>query len=256
MPLENEKDVQLLKNRYMDLATKAYRQNIFTFTSFLGITEQSVFYEMERDVNFVPYAIDGGNEQCERKIIRFGSPQLLGYEEEYPITCIRIRPLLKKFSDELGHRDYLGAILNLGIDRSTIGDIVPKENEGFMFCTKSIAPFIMENLDKIKHTHVACEEYQGELQYIRQEGENMSLTVAATRIDAILSGVYNMSRGKSLELFQSGIVYLNGRLCENNSQPLKPGDVVNVRGKGKFYDEGISYTTKNGKQSLNLTIYR
>ncbi len=37
MALENEKDIIQLKNRLQDLAERAYAQNLFTFTGFLGL---------------------------------------------------------------------------------------------------------------------------------------------------------------------------------------------------------------------------
>ena len=64
----------------------------------------------------------GGNVYAERKIVVF-KPIEVYYEEDVPITLLKIEPLNKKYADTLNHRDYLGAILNLGIDRSKIGDI-------------------------------------------------------------------------------------------------------------------------------------
>ena len=133
MPIESKYDEKQIKNRFLELAKRSYEQNMYTFTGFLGLTEQSLFWDAERDVAFAGYTLDGGNTICDRKVIRFGNKDELGYEEEFPIVCIKITPLIKKFSDEFSHRDFLGAIMNLGIDRSTIGDIFIKENEGYVY---------------------------------------------------------------------------------------------------------------------------
>lgn len=82
-------------------------------------------------MKFAGITLYGGREEAERKILRFGSEAELGYEQPFPICCIRIRPLSAKFADKLSHRDYLGALMNLGIERSTIGDILPGEGEAF-----------------------------------------------------------------------------------------------------------------------------
>ena len=138
----------------MELAKRSYEQNNYCFTGFLGLTEQSLFWETEREISFAGYTLEGGNPNCDRKIVRFGNTSEFGYEEEFPIVCIRITPLIKKFSDEFSHRDFLGAIMNLGIDRSTIGEIFLEENEGYVYCLENIAYYIVENLDKVKHTHI------------------------------------------------------------------------------------------------------
>ena len=112
MSVENEKEIQQLKNRIRELADKSYNQNQYTFTGFLGLAEQDALWQVEREVKFAGITLYGGREEAERKILRFGSEAELGYEQPFPICCIRIRPLSAKFADKLSHRDYLGALLN------------------------------------------------------------------------------------------------------------------------------------------------
>ena len=168
----------------------------------------------------------------------------------------QIGELAKKFSDEFSHRDFLGAIMNLGIDRSTIGDIFILENEGYVFCQKSIVEYIVENLDKVRHTHIKCERVLEPLRFYKDEGKALEITVTSDRIDVVLSGVYHVSRSESLSYFEKGIVYVNGRLCTSNAKPLKEKDVVNVRGKGKFLYEGVVYTTKKDKCRIKIQLFR
>ena len=139
MPIENKYDEKQIKNRFLELAKRSYEQNMYTFTGFLGLTEQALFWEVEREVLSVGYTLEGGNSLCDRKVIRFGKLEDLGYEETFPIVCIKITPLIKKFSDDFSHRDFLGALMNLGIERSTIGDIFIQENEGYVYCLESIS---------------------------------------------------------------------------------------------------------------------
>lgn len=120
MSVENEKEIQQLKNRIRELADKSYNQNQYTFTGFLGLAEQDALWQVEREVKFAGITLYGGREEAERKLLRFGSEAELGYEQPFPICCIRIRPLSAKFADKLSHRDYLGALMNLGIERSTM----------------------------------------------------------------------------------------------------------------------------------------
>jgi len=93
MSVENEKEIQQLKNRIRELADKSYNQNQYTFTGFLGLAEQDALWQVEREVKFAGITLYGGREEAERKLLRFGSEAELGYEQPFPICCIRIRPL-------------------------------------------------------------------------------------------------------------------------------------------------------------------
>lgn len=75
----------------------------------------------------------GGVDGCERQILRFGDEESLGYDAGFPICCIEIKPLIEKFADALTHRDYLGALMHLGIERSTLGDIMIRDKTAYLF---------------------------------------------------------------------------------------------------------------------------
>lgn len=260
MAVDTEKDLQQLKNRFRELADKSYHQNIYTFSGFLGLAEQDIFWQMERELQYAGCRMQGApfqeNDHTDRKVLRFGNPAEFGYEEDFPIVCIHMKPLLSKFADSFSHRDFLGALMNLGIDRSTLGDIQVGEREGYLYCLESIAEFICENLDKVKHTNIRCEivEEAGELP--EEKPESMEVLVSAERIDAVVAKVYNISRTESISMFRDKKVYVNGRLMENNSRVLKAGEAVNVRGYGKFLYEGVNYETKKGKLCLRVLVFR
>ena len=83
----------------------------------------------------------------------------------------------------------------------------------------------------------------------------MEVTVVSARIDAVISKVYNLSRTQSVELFRTGKIFLNGRICENNSCYLKGNDAVTVRGFGKFIYQGTERETRKGKLSVGILIF-
>lgn len=256
MAMENEKEIQQLKNRFRDLADKAYTQNMFTFTGFLGLAEQDVFWQIERELGHVGCSLFGGSENSDRKMIRFGSEKELGYEVPFPIVCIHIQPLIRKFADNLSHRDFLGALMNLGIERSTIGDIKVGDKEAYLFCMDSIAEFICGNLEQIKHTHVKCSVTANYEEIPQEEPERCMVQVSSLRIDAVIAKIYGKSRSECLELFRTGKVFVDGRLCENNSRILKAGETVNARGYGKFVLGGEVKETRKGKLSVYADVYR
>lgn len=256
MALGNEKDIIQLKNRLQDLADRAYVQNLYTFTGFLGLGEQDVFWQQESKLRYAGYTLDGGFESAERVVIRFGNGEELGYEVPFPIVCVHIVPLSVKFAEALSHRDFLGALMNLGVDRNTMGDIKAGEKEAYLFCLDSIAGFICENLSQVRHTHVKCEVTDTCQMTLQEEPELVTVQVQSLRVDAVLAKVYSLSREKSLDLFRAGKVFVGGRLCENNSRLLKPGETVNARGYGKFTLQGEPRETKKGKLSVETAVYR
>ena len=256
MALESQKEEQQLKNRIKDLADKSFKQGIYTFSGFLGLSEQDVFWRMESELKYVSYKLWGGTESSERKILRFGSEEDLGYEETYPCVCIHIEPVAIKYAESLSHRDYLGALMNLGIERGTLGDIKTGEKDAYLFCLDTIAEYICTNLEKVRHTVVKCNMVTEIEDMPRDIPQSREVLLPSLRLDVCLAKVYNQSRSDILDQFQAGKVYVNGRLCENNSRTLKEGDVINLRGFGKFIYSGVQYETKKGKISAEVKLFR
>ncbi len=254
--MEGEKEIKQLEKRLGELAERSSRQNIYTFTGFLGMAELDVFHCMERELSYAHPVLFGGSEEAERLVIRFGDPGELGYEEAFPITLLKIEPLMQKYADTLGHRDFLGALMNLGIERSTLGDIFIKDNNGYLFCLDSIAEFIMEELRRIRHTDVKCSRAEPDKVLEKREKVRQNLTVSSERADVVIASLYHLSRTQSMDFFRARKIFINGRLCENNSCSLKTGDVVTVRGKGKFFYDGADRETKKGKLSVGVLLYQ
>ena len=256
---ETEKELQQKKKRFRELAEKSYMQNIYCFTGFLGMAQLDAFYQMEREISHVSYRLFGGHEGCERQMIRFGSPEMLGYEEAFPIVCIHIKPLAERFAEDLGHRDILGACMNLGIERGTMGDIICRSGEkgkdGYLYCTEAIAPYVAENLTRIRHTDVSCSLCQEGVSLPGPELTTREYQTASERVDGVIAKVYRLSREKSLLLFREKRVFVDGRLRENGSSLLKADEVVSVRGFGKFIYRGMTHQTRKGKYNIRVEIY-
>lgn len=255
MPLTSEKDLQQLKNRLLELAEKSYSRGIYTYTPFLGLSEQQVFHAVAREAAYAGYGMEGGAALCERKLIRFGNPEKLGYDEPYPIAHIEISPVTPKFAEALTHRDFLGAVMNLGIERGTIGDIFIQEKGAVLFCHENIAGYIIDNLNQVKHTNVRCCIPEGEVKLKGAEPRIVYITVASVRIDGVVAKIYNISRNDSQELFRAGKIFVNGILVENTSYQLKEADAVTVRGYGKFVYYGQIGTSKKGKDRVKAGIF-
>ena len=245
---------EFLQKRFVDLANQSYRNNIYTFTGFLSASEQDLFFRTLPQIGQISYTLFGGVEGCERQMLRFGSEDQLGYEEEFPICCVEIRPSAPKFADKLSHRDFLGALMNLGIERSTLGDIFIVDKTGYVFCHEKVADYMLANVDRIRHTSVKCKLLRKAPEAVKPTLKEEHLIISSERLDVVVAKLFHLSRSQSLLLFREKKVFVNGRCMENNSGVCKAGDVVSVRGYGKFIYGGCIHETKKG--NLNITLER
>lgn len=251
---ESEKELAQLKKRFAELADRSWRQNLFTFTGFLSPAEQDALWEVQgRTGAYV--CLEGGMEHAERQMARFGDPEQIGYVEPFPIVCLRAEPLQEKFADDLTHRDFLGAVMHLGIDRATLGDIVMDQKAAFLFCIETMAPYLEENLTRVRHTDVRCKKADTTQRFPERELAPKEENVASLRCDGIVAAVWHLSRSQSQELFKQKKIFVNGRQRENGSDALKDGDVVSVRGYGKFIFRGERRTTKKGKLVVGFDLF-
>lgn len=252
--MSKDKEELLLRKRIMELAKVADRKGMATYTDFLNLNEISIFKSMNNELPYINYQLYGGYEGAERNVICFYGDESVKAFSSY-ITCIRIKPLNKKFSDDLTHRDFLGAIMNLGLERSKIGDILVKEKEGYIFCLYGISSFIIDNLEKVKHTSIQCERMNEEAPEVRPSFKEIRGTVSSPRLDSIIALAFGSSRSSMLSLISSGNVFVDGRLVESNSYVLKEGETVSVRGHGKFIYKELQSQTKKGRYYCLILKY-
>ena len=247
-------DEQLLYKRLIELSNRAYQNNIYCFSDFLSLSQQEILYQAARDKAFAPiqYELFGGYENCERQMARFGSEADFGYEVDFPIKCIKVEPLAKKFAKEYTHRDYLGSLMSLGIDRKKFGDIFVDGMDAYMYVDDSTADYLLENFVSVGRNAVKCSFSELPDSYKKAALKEVTIQVASPRADAVISKVYNLSRKDTIPYFTEKKVSVNGHIVENNDKLLAAGDTVSVRGFGKFNLISEGGLSKKGK--LNLTV--
>lgn len=228
-------DGSKLKRRLEELEERAYNTGVAQTSRFLNIAEQGVAREAVSCVR-----LEGGYEGAERRIAVFGET------EELPIVCVKIAPVSAKFSDELAHRDFLGALMGLGIKREMLGDIVLIGGAGYLFCLEDIAPVIVDELHEVKRTTVRCELASLPDDAARI-GEEKSLVVSSERLDAVIAAVYRLPRSEAKECCEKGLVYVDSRLVVKAGAELNEGARVTLRGRGRFTFLGIERETKKGR---------
>lgn len=248
------KEEHFLKNRFLELAGIAYERNIYTYTDFLNINEISILNSFINQLPPVNLILSGGNPYAERKIASF-SPIDVYYEEDFPISTLQIAPINPQFADKLTHRDFLGALLNLGITRNKIGDIFIKDNSAFVYCLNDISFYIADNLTGVRHTTVKCKLYENKAPDIAPEFKTVTGTIANIRLDSLISTAFGVSRSSMISYIESGKVFVNGKLITSNGYSVNEGDIVSVRGKGRFIYNGTSATTKKGRNIVSVSLY-
>ena len=247
---------ELLQGRIRELSRTAYERDIPRHTDFLSLSEQALFYDIKREDIFGRYVFFGGYDDAERRILFF-LPEYIDEEEHFleTVSCVRAEPLNAKFADKLSHRDFLGALMNLGIERSKTGDIITGEDCAYIFCLKEVEELICSELLKVKHTSIRAYSVPLSQCDIRPEMKELSVNVASERADAIISAVFNLSRTVSSQLIASESVFADGRLITQPSAVLKEGARISVRGYGKFIFMGVSGNTRKGRLYINIKKY-
>ena len=246
---------ELCQKRLLDLSKQADIKGIVTFSDFLNLNELNIYHTIKNTL-YVPSKGFGGYDNAERQMIAF-IPDALMFEWDYPIKCIHIVPKYPKFAEKLTHRDVLGALMNLGIERKRLGDILCLNDDYYVFCDEKIYPFIVSELQKIRHTMVELSE---EVEYQRLQA-NIQLEerfdmIASNRIDCIIAKAFHLSRSEAAEYLVAEKVFLNGKCITNCNQPCPDGTIVSVRGKSRFIFESCNTMSKKGKLRVKFSFYK
>ena len=236
------KEEHFLINRFNELADVAFNRNIYTNTEFLNINEINILESVKNKLPPVRINLTGGNNYAERKIAIF-SPMEIYYQEEIPVSIIKIAPKNSKYADNLTHRDYLGAIFI-------------KDNIAYIYCMSDIAEYICENLTKVKHTFIDNEVLPVNNSVdIKPTLKNITGTISNVRLDSVISTAFNMSRNSIIAYIENGKVFVNGKLITSNGYSIKENDIISVRGLGRFVFNRVLKETKKGRNLISIDLY-
>ncbi len=251
--MDSKEDI-ILKNRIKELARLSYLKEIPTNTLFLNLHEQTIFHSIISELPKQKHVLFGGYEAAERKVVCF----VPSYTDEISfdmLSVLKISPKNAKFSDELKHKDFLGALMNLGLERNTLGDILISENTAYIVVLEKIKNIIKDNLEFIKHTKVVLDEAKFSDLTFANEGKEALVNAASLRLDVLIAAVFNKSRTVVSELVLSGLVFINGKQSTNHSYTLKEGEIISVRGLGRFKFVESLKTTKKNRLVLKVLLY-
>lgn len=266
---EKESDRALLLARVEDMVRRAERYEPCV-SPFLSPREQHYAKEKLRALGFGSRgALYGGYDGSERNRL-FVLPEYLAAEdgdynaalirERLPeLSCEAVRVLSIEGSGyrKLTHRDYLGSLLGLGIERDKLGDIIVEDDcHALVFCDGTMADYILSELRKIGSDTVKVRATEiGEDFRVERRMRPISDTVASPRLDSIVSSLVGTSREKAQALIREGAVEVDYEPCEKNDKMPNEGAIISVRGHGKYVIQSVSEQTKKGRYRLLAAQY-
>lgn len=242
---------QALIARVTDLAARSVSRNILTHTDFLTPSECALL--LASNQHPIPYRF-GGYDGAERTMLFF-LPDYLDACPDSVSECISAVKCTARFS-ELTHRDYLGALLSLGIKRNCIGDILVYHQESVILLNTKIAPFVCENLTHIGRGGVSCSQIElCEITPPAQKFHEIEATVASLRADSVFSAAIGISREKAANLIREGACTVNWLPIDSPSAPISEADILSTRGFGRAKLAQVGGTSKKGRIFIKIHIY-
>ena len=229
----------------LDICSRAEKTGRRCYSSFLTPAEQDDFAR-NPSAAFFFCSFEGGYENAERRILAAGEDEY-DSAETIPLRIIRAEPQNEKFAEDLSHRDYLGAVMNLGIERSTIGDILVRGRKAWIVCQEHVAEIILSDLNRVRRTAVRTYPAAPDDEDMKPEFQPVYVHAVSERIDALAAEFAGISRTQAASLFSSGKIFVNGRIIMDRSAKLHSGDILSIRGIGKGKYEGIERETRKGR---------
>ena len=242
-----------LSRRALDLARRAEKYAAPANSGFLTPAEQAELKAVcarER----LDMVLRGGDGDCERKAAFF----LPSWMEEdaldisEAIAAIRITAAF----GSPGHRDYLGAILGLGVRRDCLGDLRISDNTAYLFCLGTISDYLLTNLEQVGRCGVRTAAIPlQEVPPLERHYRSVTFTAQSLRLDTVCGGMFGLSRTRAAEQIAQGNVSVTYTVCLKPDHPIRPGDIVSLRGRGKGTLDQIGGTSRKGRQFITAQIW-
>ena len=243
---------ELIK-RARDLAERCERSGVVCATGFLSPAEQ---YEIQTRLGYIPCGLvfHGGGEACERAAAFFLPDYMT--EELLDVSEYICAMKLKAYFGQPGHRDYMGALLGMGIGREWLGDIQVEGDTAYVFCMKSVLRHLLSIEKAGRYTVKASQVPLEEVPARKVETESVSFSVMSPRLDAVAAGLFHLSRTEAAKQIAAGNVSLNYSQCLKADCVVKEGDILSLKGKGKGSISGMGGTSRKGRLFVYGEIYK
>lgn len=250
---KNSED-KLLLAKLWDKINTGYQKQIFSCTCFLSPREQDMANYLFGDLKGLH--VFGGYPDAERKMLVF-LPEYLDdsilMDHDSPVVCLHADFFP---GDSPSHRDFLGALMGIGIGRETIGDICVSEGSCDFFVTSEIARYIQDNFSSAGRTKLHLRQIPLEEANIPEpEIKEIRDTVSSLRLDSIISSGFRIGRSLAAQYVSTGKAAIDGLPCEKPDKTVLEGSKVSVRGLGKIRLTQINGNTKKGRIAVIIHRY-
>lgn len=253
---KNEED-RLLLAKIMDKLNFVKTKNKIENTNFLNIYEQDLADRFLKKINYKNYYFFGGEGDADRKILIIYPEKLteeMARKNNSKIMSIIKIKLPPELMGEYNHKIYLGAIMKLGIEREKIGDISVKNSNADIVIKNEVQSFLLQNLPTM--TRFASAEITSDsiekLEKIETQKIEITQIVASLRLDNIVGALVKTSRNKAVDIIEQERVFINFRVETKTSKQVKVGDIITIRGKGRFEFKEIQGNTKKGRYIIKI----
>jgi RNA-binding protein YlmH len=190
-------------------------------------------------------------KDADRRMLAFST---LEEPKEYPITLLTISNK-SKFS-KLEHKDYLGAIMSLGIKREKLGDLIIEDSKCYAPVCSDISSYIINNLSSIGNCPCAVSEHNYKLQELPERRFDTKIIISTSlRLDGMVAAICHISRSSSVQLIASGKILVNYSQCLKKDKIIKNDDTLTIRGYGKLRVKEIIGTTQKDRLKVEIKQY-
>ncbi len=242
---EHYKGSDSLLSRIRDWVSRAERDYCSVVTPFLNEFEIEVVKRYCG--NKIPYVIDGGHPDAQRAKIIFLSQTTW----ESDIVCLVAK---RKKGIPLEHRDILGALMSLNIDRNQLGDLWVEEDKIVLYTSQRLSTLIQQECKQVHRVSIQFE-LSDKLHTNQVRTEEGSGFISSARIDSIVSCVAKKSRADAQVLIQSQRVMVNHQIVTKLSKICQEGDIISIRKVGRFVYKGVVKTSKKNKLLIDYEKY-
>ncbi len=237
-----------------DLAETVQRTQKFRISGFLDPFGQEIAETVAANYGNLRVDFDGGYPGAERARAMYVHEDFQGKPAGFDIACIKAS-WNGQFA-RLSHRDVLGALMGLGIERDRLGDLLVTADSVRILCDTKMASYLLQNLTKIGAVGVTCEEANlADIAPREERCKEIRATVASLRIDSIAASGFGSSRSRAAADIAADKVKLNWQHVKSASQTVKEGDIISMRGRGRLEVAEVRGQTKKGRTVVVLKRY-
>lgn len=252
----SKEEDKLLISKLFDKLEMCEIRNKLETLGFLDLYQRSVLEKCMLGVT-TQYMFYGGFDASERTMLIL-CPNKLDIEliKDSFFKIVRII-LPNDLKGKYQHKNYLGALMKLGIKREKVGDILVREDGADIVVEKDIAEYMKQGLEeftRFSKSNFEILEIQ-QLEKTENKKQEISIIVPSLRLDCIVSELIRNSRTRANEAILAGRVFVNSENILKNSKFIKPGDIITIRGKGKFEFSEIIANTKKDRSVLKMFQY-